>query len=124
MYREYHIVTGCQPSPKLSQPVEERFFTSGRIIFDSAPAAPRALTARSCSYPSIDGAIAEVVAGKSKGLVSLSSSNSSVGKTLTVKATAELFIRPLYTVSAGELKPSTSASAQCYILPGTGVASC
>lgn len=45
----------------------------------------------------------DIVTGKGKGLVGLLSGGPGVGKTMTAEVVAELSMRPLYCVTAGEL---------------------
>lgn len=55
------------------------------------------------SHRSGTAAFDDIVSGKGKGLVGLLSGGPGVGKTLTAEVVAELSMRPLYRVTAGEL---------------------
>lgn len=55
------------------------------------------------SHGTGSAAFDDIVSGKGKGLVGLLSGGPGVGKTLTAEVVAELSMRPLYRVTAGEL---------------------
>lgn len=78
-----------------------------RLILDNKKR--RLISSLVLSHRTDEGALADIIADKSKGLVGLLSGSPGVGKTLTAEAVAELSMRPLYSVSAGELGTEVNA---------------